>query len=87
MTLNILALLLVLLFLFGSLWLISRFTNKRKKIKIPLDGDFEVSLESLQQDYLNCPACNGTGAENILGDIYACESCLGTGVVNSPSHN
>lgn len=86
MALNILALFLVLLFLVGAFWLISRFTNRRKKIKIPLDGDFEISFDS-DDNHPTCADCDGTGAENRLGEIYTCELCLGTGVLNSTSNN
>lgn len=82
--LNIFALIMVLAFLAGSVWLISRFSTQRKKIKIPLDGDFEVDTE-LAENHLECSSCNGTGAESRLGEIYTCTSCEGTGIVGSPS--
>ncbi len=84
MALNILALVLVLLFVAGGLWLATKFNNKKKRVATPLDGDFEV--EEFPAIHTDCPECQGAGAENRLGEIHMCQACDGTGVINEALH-
>ncbi len=84
MALNILALILVVLFVWGALWLTTRLSNKKRKQNELKDGDFEALLNSAGNQPI-CLECKGAGAKTKMGDIYTCPICEGTGVISSAS--
>lgn len=78
--LNLIALLLVLAFVWGGMVVMSGyFHRKRLEGDLPDDGiDREWDPPDRNQP---CPECRGVGAHPRKGSLQPCGSCQGTGVL------
>ena len=80
LALNLVALLLVLAFVWVAMVATSGYFHRRQRRERQPDGEMAMEPDSPTRED-PCPRCGGVGAHHRRGSLTPCDSCEGTGVL------